>query len=235
MRITLIGSTGQLGQDLSKAFQSTHDVIGLRHQEIEVTDKSSVVSLKQQKPDVIVNTAAFHKTDLCEDEPLKAFAVNAVGPKNVAEVSTEIGATAVFISTDYVFSGSKNQPYIEDDVPDPINTYGISKLAGEFFTRQSPRHYVFRVASLFGVAGASGKGGNFVETMLRIAKEGLTSEEQNSLAVERGCRFPGAWSGLKVHVFGGHKRQTCLRECPGRPIGCFVLVQEVDGQVLPVA
>ena len=171
MRITLIGSTGQLGQDLSKAFQSTHDVIGLRHQEIEVTDKSSVVSLKQQKPDVIVNTAAFHKTDLCEDEPLKAFAVNAVGPKNVAEVSTEIGATAVFISTDYVFSGSKNQPYIEDDVPDPINTYGISKLAGEFFTRQSPRHYVFRVASLFGVAGASGKGGNFVETMLAKAEK----------------------------------------------------------------
>ena len=147
-----------------------HDFTGLKHQDIEVTDPDSFATLKAQKPDVIINTAAFHKTDQCEDEPLRAFSLNAVGPKNVVAVSKEIGATSVFIGTDYVFSGSKAQPYVEDDVPDPINTYGISKLAGEFFTKQNPKHYVFRVASLFGVAGASGKGGNFVETMLAKAK-----------------------------------------------------------------
>jgi dTDP-4-dehydrorhamnose reductase len=171
MKIIIIGSTGQLGQDLMKTMQKDHEVIGLTHQNIEVTDYNSVQTLKEQKPNVIINTAAFHKTDQCEDEPLKTFSVNALGPKNVATVSKEINATTVFISTDYLFSGSKNQPYTEDDAPDPINTYGISKLAGELYTKQNPKHYIFRVASLFGTAGASGKGGNFIETMITKAKK----------------------------------------------------------------
>lgn len=75
------------------------------------------------------------------------------------------------MSTDYVFSGSRNKPYTEEDIPEPINTYGISKLAGELFTKQDPQHYIFRVASLFGAAGASGKGGNFVETIITKAKK----------------------------------------------------------------
>ncbi|MCD6514422.1 MAG: dTDP-4-dehydrorhamnose reductase [Candidatus Odinarchaeota archaeon] len=170
MRIVVIGSTGQLGTDLMKVLSPDHEVIGLTHSDIEVTDYNSCLVLKKYSPDVIINTAAFHKTDLCEDEPLKTFSVNALGAKNVALISKEIGATCVFISTDYVFDGSKNEPYTEDDVPNPINTYGISKLAGELYTRWSPKHYVVRVASLFGVAGASGKGGNFVETMIKKAK-----------------------------------------------------------------
>jgi dTDP-4-dehydrorhamnose reductase len=94
-----------------------------------------------------------------------------LGPKNVAAVTKKLNATTAFISTDYLFSGSKNQPYTEDDTPDPINTYGISKLAGELYTKQNPKHYIFRVASLFGTAGASGKGGNFIETMIAKAKK----------------------------------------------------------------
>ena len=171
MKVALIGSTGQLGHDLAETLKSNHEVIGLTHQNFEVTDYDSVLTLKEQNPDVVINTAAFHKTDQCEVEPLKTFSVNAVGPKNVVAVSKELNATTVFISTDYLFSGTKNAPYTEDDVPDPINTYGISKLAGELFTKQNPKHYVFRVASLFGVACASGKGGNFVETMIAKAKK----------------------------------------------------------------
>jgi dTDP-4-dehydrorhamnose reductase len=171
MKIIIIGSTGQLGQDLMKTMQKDHEVIGLTHKNVEVADYKSVQTLKEQKPNVIINTAAFHKTDQCEDEPLKTFSVNALGPKNVATVSKEINATTVFISTVYLFSGSKNQPYTEDDAPDPINTYGISKLAGELYTKQNPKHYIFRVASLFGTAGASGKGGNFIETMIAKAKK----------------------------------------------------------------
>ena len=172
MKIAVIGSTGQLGQDLMKTLRVDHEVVGLTHQDIEVTDYASVQTLKEQKPNVIINTAAFHKTDQCEDEPLKTFSVNAVGPKNVAAICKELNVTNVFISTDYLFSGLKNEPYTEADIPDPINTYGISKLAGELFTKQTPNHYIFRVASLFGVAGASGKGGNFVETMIMKAKKG---------------------------------------------------------------
>jgi len=171
MKITIIGSTGQLGTDLMKTLKHEHEVKGLTHQDIEVTDYNTCLILKKHHPDVIINTAAFHKTDQCEEEPLKTFSVNAIGAKNIATISEEIEAITIFISTDYVFNGSKDTPYTEDDTPTPINTYGISKLAGELYTKQNPKHYILRLASLFGVAGASGKGGNFVETMITKAKK----------------------------------------------------------------
>jgi dTDP-4-dehydrorhamnose reductase len=172
MKIAVIGSTGQLGTDLMRTLEVGHEVIGLTHNDIEVADYDSCLILKEHQPDIIINTAAFHKTDQCEEEPLKAFSVNALGARNVSSVSKEIAATTVFISTDYVFDGSKKEPYTENDVPTPINTYGISKLAAEHFTKQNPKHYIVRIASVFGAAGASGKGGNFVETMINKAKKG---------------------------------------------------------------
>ena len=171
MRIIVIGSTGQLGTDLMKVLEHEHVTIGLTHKQVEVTDCDSCQIIKEHSPDVIINTAAFIKVDQCEEEPLKTFTVNAIGAKNIATISKEIEATTIFISTDYVFDGSKTEPYTEDDAPNPINTYGISKLAGELFTKQNPKHYIIRVASLFGAAGASGKGGNFIETMIAKAKK----------------------------------------------------------------
>ena len=171
MKIAVIGSTGQLGTDLMKTLNDDHELVGLTHQDIEVADYDSCLILKKHQPDIVINTAAFHKTDQCEEEPLKTFSVNAIGAKNVAIISKEIDATTVFISTDYIFDGSKNKPYTEDDAPFPINTYGISKVAGEHCTRQNPKHYIVRIASVFGKAGASGKGGNFVETMITKAKK----------------------------------------------------------------
>ncbi|UCE15702.1 MAG: dTDP-4-dehydrorhamnose reductase [Candidatus Bathyarchaeota archaeon] len=171
MKIAIIGSTGQLGTDLVKTLQNEYQVIGFTHQDIEVTDYNSCLILKEHNPDIIINTAAFHKTDQCEEEPMKTFSVNAIGARNVAVISKEIEAIAMFISTDYIFDGSKNEPYAEDDVPNPISTYGISKIAGELYTKQNPKHYVIRVAGLFGIAGASGKGGNFIETMITKAEK----------------------------------------------------------------
>ena len=108
-----------------------------------------------------------------ELSPEKAFQVNAIGALNVARVASEIDAVNVYISTDYVFDGSKGEPYTEEDVPNPINVYGLSKCAGEIFTKNySKKHYIVRVASLYGKAGASGKGGNFVEFMIQKAKRG---------------------------------------------------------------
>jgi dTDP-4-dehydrorhamnose reductase len=156
---------GQLGSDLIKVFD---DVIPLTHKDIEVTDFSSCGILKDVRPDVIINTAADHKTDECEDNPEKSLHVNAIGARNIAKIANDINAINIFISTDYVFDGLKNEPYTENDVPNPINAYGISKYTGELFTKYiSKKYYVIRVSSLFGVAGASGKGGNFVETMIQ--------------------------------------------------------------------
>jgi dTDP-4-dehydrorhamnose reductase len=169
MKIAIIGATGQLGNDLVKELNAEHEGIGFNHTNFEVSDYNSCLCLKNHQPDVIVNTAAFHKTEQCEEEPMKAFSVNALGARNLALISTELDAIDVYISTDYVFDGLAKEPYDEKDVPFPINTYGISKLAAEHFTRQATKHYVVRIASVFGVAGASGKGGNFVETMIKKA------------------------------------------------------------------
>lgn len=174
MNITVIGSTGQFGTDLMKILSLEHDVIGLTHEDIDIADYDSCLILKKHQPEVIVNTAAFHKTDQCEKEPLKTFSVNALGARNVALISKEVDVTTVFISTDYVFNGTQNKPYVEYDEPFPLSTYGISKLAGEHFTRQNPKHYTLRIASVFGPAGARGKGGNFVETMITKAKNNET-------------------------------------------------------------
>lgn len=170
MRIIVIGSTGQLGTDLIRVLKNDHETIGLAHEDIEVTERDSCQVLRRYNPDVVINTAAFHDVDRCEEEPLEAFSVNAIGAKNVAEVCREIQAITVFISTDYVFDGSKMEPYTEEDIPNPINTYGISKLAGELYTSRNPKHYIVRVASLFGIAGARGKSGNFIEKMINKAR-----------------------------------------------------------------
>jgi dTDP-4-dehydrorhamnose reductase len=170
MKIVVIGSTGQLGTDLVNVLKTEHKVVGLTHTDIEVSDYNSCTILKKHQPDVIVNTAAFHKTDQCEEEPLKTFNVNTLGARNIAQLSKQINATSVYISSDYVFDGTKKQPYTENDTPSPGNLYGVAKLAAEQCTKQNPKHYILRIASVFGVAGASGKGGNFVETMIKKAK-----------------------------------------------------------------
>ena len=175
MRVLIIGVNGQLGTDLHGALQD-FEVIPLAHADIEITDMSSVrESFEKHKPDVVINTAAFVRVDDCEVEKDRAFLVNALGARNVAVAAQELGAKLVHISTDYVFGGKgepRSTPYTEFDTPVPVNTYGRSKLAGERFVRSlCLRHFIVRSSALFGVAGASGKGGNFVETMLRLAKE----------------------------------------------------------------
>lgn len=162
--MALIGAGGQLGSDLLKVFDN---VVPLGHQEIEVAEPSSCEVLLDLQPDVVINTAAFHRTDECEENPDKSFEVNAIGALNIARIAESMDAVNIYISTDYVFSGDSGH-YFEEDPVRPINVYGASKLAGEVLTRAySPRHYIIRVSSLFGVAGAGGKGGNFVETMIR--------------------------------------------------------------------
>ncbi|NJF25158.1 dTDP-4-dehydrorhamnose reductase [Thermococcus sp. Bubb.Bath] len=175
MKVAIIGANGQLGTDLVEVFSndSEFEVVPLTHKDLDVTVPETLEILKRLKPDVIINTAAYVRVDDAEVYPEKAFAVNSIGALNVARVASKIGAVNVYISTDYVFDGEKGEPYNEDDMPNPINVYGTSKYAGEIFTRNySPKHYIIRVASLYGLAGASGKGGNFIEWIIEKAKRG---------------------------------------------------------------
>ena len=171
MKVAIIGANGQLGSDLVEAFGE--GAIPLTRRDLDVTDPESVKILNELKPDVIINTAAYARVDDAEVEVEKAFEVNAIGALNIAKACNELNAINVYISTDYVFDGAKGELYEEDDVPNPINVYGLSKYAGEILTRNySEKYYVIRVASLYGKAGARGKGGNFVDYMIQRAKNG---------------------------------------------------------------
>jgi len=172
LRAAVIGSTGQLGQDLMRVFGE--ETVGLTHQDLDVTDGVSVASAMQSlRPDWVLNTAAFHRVDDCEISPTLAFSVNALGALNVARAAAHVGAGVVFFSTDYVFGGQdreRDHPYEESDTLNPLNVYGISKAAGEqLVMRANGRHLVVRSAGLYGTA-TSRKGWTFPELMLNKAR-----------------------------------------------------------------
>jgi len=164
-----------LGMDVSEEFiRNGDDVRRLTHAEIDIESAESVSrALGDAKPAMIVNTAAMHHVENCEQEPLKAYAVNALGARNLARAAREMGAVLVHVSTDYVFDGSKKQPYLEGDPTVPLNVYGNTKLAGEAFVRaENEKHFILRTSALYGTSPCRAKGGrNFVELMLKLAKE----------------------------------------------------------------
>jgi dTDP-4-dehydrorhamnose reductase len=175
MKLAIIGANGQLGVDLCRVLTAERiSIVPLTHRELDVSDPGKVDQvLDSIQADVVISTAAFHKVEECEKQPAPSFAVNSVGPRNLALACRQNNAVLVHFSTDYVFDGGQHQPYTETDLPRPLNVYGVSKLAGEHMLALSwHRHFTIRTCGLYGVAGSAGKGGNFVETMLKKAAEG---------------------------------------------------------------
>ena len=175
MKIGVIGANGQLGVDICDVFLKPEcEVVPLTHQDIKIDDFYSVNPvLEHIKPDVVINTAAHHQLDICEFAPGTSFAVNAAGARNLAIVSNLLRFKLVHISTDYVFDGLKKTPYEEEDMPNPLNVYGVTKLAGEYFIRNIAKDYlIIRTSSLFGKNPCRAKNGlNFVQLMLKLANE----------------------------------------------------------------
>lgn len=174
MNVAVIGANGQLGSDVVSAFTENQDSVdSLTHAQIEISKLDSVrTCLEKCRPAIVINTAAMHHVENCEREPAIAFAVNAIGVRNLALVTRDLGATLIHVSTDYVFDGRKDTPYVEDDAPLPLNVYGNSKLAGEYHARAiNPRHFVLRTSALYGKHPCRAKGGrNFVDLMLELAR-----------------------------------------------------------------
>ena len=173
-KYVVVGAKGQLGGEFIA--QLGAQVTGLTRPELDLTQlKSMGAELRQLKPDIVLNCAAYNFVDRAESEPDAAFAVNAWGVRHLAETCRDLDCVLVHYSTNYVFGldGQRRTPYVESDCPGPISAYGMSKLAGEYFVRATcPKHFVIRTAGLFGLWGSGGKGTNFVELMLRLAKEG---------------------------------------------------------------
>jgi len=174
-KILLIGANGQLGSDLKKAL-SHHQLLCPSHQQLDITQFAKTKKyIKEKSPDLIIDTAAFHQIDECEKNPRKTFLVNTLAVKNLAEVAKKMDIPLVYISSDYVFGldQRKKIPYLEKDLPGPVNIYGISKVASEYIIRYIlKKYFIVRTQALFGETPPRGKKENFVGVMLRLAKEG---------------------------------------------------------------
>jgi dTDP-4-dehydrorhamnose reductase len=169
MKLLVTGAAGMLGRDVMLAAGNAgHDVVGFGRPELDITDAAGLgKKFDLERPDVVINCSAWTDVDGAEEAEEAAFAVNGTGAGNVAAAAAQVGASVVYVSTDYVFDGAKGAAYVESDQPAPLSAYGRTKLAGEEATvAANKRHFVVRSAGLFGIGG-----NNFVETMLRLAAD----------------------------------------------------------------
>lgn len=168
MKILVTGGNGMLAQDLIPVLKERHDVIPLAKKDLDITSRDSVYTvLKNSKPDVVVNCAAYTQVDKAEEESAQAFLVNGIGVQNLAIACADAKIPLCHISTDYVFDGENDKPYTPFDNTNPINTYGKSKLAGEKYIQWIlDKFYIIRTSWLYSI-----RGNNFVLTILRLSKE----------------------------------------------------------------
>ena len=169
-RILVIGAKGMLGRDLMEVLHSSsfNDVTGWDIDEIDIRiEKDTVEKIGRLQPEIVINLAAFTNVDECESQAERAFAVNAEGMRHVATGALRSEAKVVYLSTDYVFDGKKREPYVESDLPNPLNVYGRSKLQGERYVQELTEDgVIIRTEWLFGKHGK-----NFVASVLRQARE----------------------------------------------------------------
>ena len=169
MRAVVTGAGGMLGQDVTAAAAARgHEVVALARADLDISDGPAVdAAFEEHRPEVVFNCAAWTDVDGAEEAEEAASAVNAAGAGNLAAAAAALGASVVYVSTDYVFDGAKGSPYVETDQTAPLSAYGRTKLAGEAATAAAnKRHFIVRSAGLFGIGGR-----NFVETMLRLAAD----------------------------------------------------------------
>jgi dTDP-4-dehydrorhamnose reductase len=168
LKILLTGAAGQLGLELAELLpKRCHETVALARKELEITDERAVEgALREHRPELVVNAAAYTNVDGCEMEPDLAYGTNALGPRNLAQCCERLGCDLLHVSTNYVFDGSGGRPYEPFDPPTSTSVYGRTKLAGEEYVKHlSNRWYVVRSAGVYG------RGHNFVRTMLRLAGE----------------------------------------------------------------
>jgi len=166
MRLAITGAEGQLGRSLRRVF-ANQEMLLLDLPQWDITSEETISFLVRWAPDLVIHAAAMTDVDGCERDPIAAFSVNGQGTRNVALACQRSGATMVYISTDYVFDGTKDEPYLESDEPNPISVYGESKLEGERHVQELlPHYYIVRTAWLYGPGGR-----NFVEKVLQLAEE----------------------------------------------------------------
>lgn len=172
-KVLVTGARGQLGNKISELLSMKYELILTDVDSLDITDKHSTEKfITEKKPEIVIHGAAYTKVDLAEDEEMLCFKINAEGTKNIAQAANKVGATLFYISTDYVFDGQKKAPYLETDRVNPLSVYGKTKLEGEkYIEKFCKKYYIIRVSWLFGELPENHPGTNFVETMLKLAKD----------------------------------------------------------------
>lgn len=169
MKILVTGAKGMLGQDLCPILEDNgYETIETDVDSLDITDFDACLEfIKREAPDFVIHCAAYTNVDKAEGDLITAKRINVKGTENVAKACSDIGATMVYISTDYIFDGTKKTPYLPEDVPKPLNNYGLTKFEGEEIVKKyCENYYIIRTSWLYGHYGT-----NFVETMLTLAKD----------------------------------------------------------------
>lgn len=178
MKILITGAKGMMGSDLMKVLsqKKEYNLIGATRNDFDITDYSQTLQfLKDKRPDIVIHAAAYTKVDDCESHPETAYKVNEAGTKNVASGCKDINAKLICISTDYIFNGRKNIPYLENDIPEPLSVYGDSKLKGEQAVQDNLNDFIIvRTSWLFGR-----NGNNFISAILKQAEKTKTIKVVN--------------------------------------------------------
>ncbi|MCL2790188.1 MAG: dTDP-4-dehydrorhamnose reductase [Desulfobulbus sp.] len=209
MRILLTGRNGQVGFELQRALAPLGDIYAVGHAECDLADERAIRGLiRECRPEIIVNAAAYTAVDRAESEPDAAFAVNGLAPEIIGEEAVKLGALVVHYCTDYVFDGRKSEAYTEADSPCPLNVYGKSKAAGtQALVRKTAQHLIFRTSWVFGA-----QGGNFVKTILRLARE---REELKVVDDQFGAPASAALlADVTAQILGQYRRCPCRGEFP---------------------
>ena len=216
MKILLIGATGQLGGDLLRN-NPGHDIAAPGRDALDLARRGeAAAAIGKLRPDLVINCAAFHNVPKCEEDPAQAFLVNCAAVRDLAAACAELGIRLITFSSDYVFGGERETPWREDDLPAPLQIYGITRLAGEHAAlAAAPAHaMVIRTCGLYGRSGARSKGGNFVDGRVADARAGKRIEMASEQVVA-----PTSTDDLSRAVFA-------LAAHPRLSPGVFHLVNE---------
>ncbi len=200
MKILVTGAAGQLGSAIVQRYASRADVMAVKRSDLDISDTTAIEPfVARHAPDVVINCAAYNNVDGAEDDPVAALRVNALAVRALARAAAEADAAFVHYGTDFVFDGLVDRAWSEDDEPSPQSVYASSKLLGEWFAADVPRHYVLRVESLFG--GAAGR-----STVDRIAAA-IRAAEPSRVFVDRTVTpsfvddvADATWTLLEAHA-----------------------------------
>jgi dTDP-4-dehydrorhamnose reductase len=241
VKTLLIGRTGQLGGDILRLNRDL-EIVAPERGELDITQPAQIAAaMARHRPGLVISCAAFHNVPLCEERPAEAFQVNCVAVRDLAAACRDAGARLVTFSSDYVFSGDQRTPYGEDDLPGPVQMYGVTRLAGENAAlAAAPKHVlVVRTCGLYGASGARSKGGNFVDGRVADARAGRTIEmaceqtvaptstEDLAKAVLALVHAPGAAPGIYHLVNEG--------ECTWYELTCAIVkILGLQAKVVPV-